>query len=128
MARRSTSVATGAAPWVRTRRLPVSRGRASCSSFIAASIAGTAMVAVQRSRSSRSSAVAGSKAGRTTWLAPIHVAPRTQKVPAAWNIGAIASHRSSGCRPIVSRLLIVLASRLRWLSITPLAAPVVPPV
>ncbi len=49
-------------------------------------------------------------------------------MPAAWNIGAATSQRVSGVKGQQAMKWKALATRLRWLSITPLAAPVVPPV
>ena len=127
-ARRSVSVATGAPPWLISASDDVSRGRARCSSQIAASIVGTTSVAVIRSASIRSSAAPGSNAGSTTWRPACQTVARTAIEPAAWNSGGMISHRVSGPNGHAPWKCSALAIRLRWVRITPLAAPVVPPV
>ena len=94
-ARRSVSVALGEPPWVMYRRLVTSRGRASCSSFIAASMVGMRIVAVIRCWSIVSSARDGSNPGSMTCWPAFHTVASTAMVPARWNIGATTSHRVS---------------------------------
>jgi len=105
-----------------------SRGRATCSSVRAASIVGTTNVAVTPCRSIRSSPVAASNAGSTTWRPPFHTVARTATEPAAWKSGAAISQHVSGRNGQKTWKCKALATRFRWVSITPLAAPVVPPV
>ena len=89
---------------------------------------GTNTVCVIRSRSMAASTAAGSKRGSSTCAAPTHVQATTLAVPATWNIGQTWSQRCGWRWPVAIRLWRALASRLPWLSITPLGRPVVPPV
>ena len=89
---------------------------------------GTKTAWVMRSRAIVSRTARGSKRGSRTWVPPAQVAAKTFEVPATWNIGQTCSQRSSQECPVTARLCSALASRLRWLSITPLGVPVVPPV
>ncbi len=118
----------GEPPWHRYRKEDTSRGRAACSSFIAASMVGTATVWVTPSRSIRSRATAGSNAGSTTLRPVFHTVASTAIDPAAWNRGAMISQRVAGVKGQMAMKWNVLATRFRWVSITPFAAPVVPPV
>ena len=125
---RTTSVAIGEPPWATSRTLEVSRGRTRCSSAMAASMVGTPKVMLTRSRSIRSRAAPGSNVGSMTCRPPVQSVARMPFEPAAWKAGAISRYTSPA--PIGARAIQwkVLAMRLRWLSITPFEAPVVPPV
>ena len=126
--RRRTSIAIGEPPCEKSRRLLTSRGRASCSSTAAATIVGTPRVAVTPSRSTTSSISPGSNDGRMTCLAPTNIVCSTDTEPAAWNNGAMTRYTSSICNGMTICMLMALAIRLRWVRMTPLLAPVVPPV
>ena len=89
---------------------------------------GTSVVWVIRSRAIAASTAAGSKRGSTTWSAPTQVHANRFATPATWNIGQTFRKRVSLRWPVATRLWRALASRLAWLSMTPLGVPVVPPV
>ena len=89
---------------------------------------GTTSVTVTRSRSMRSSAAPGSNAGSRTWRPAFQIVESTAIEPAAWNSGATTSQHVSGVNGQTIPMCIALATRLRWVSITPFDAPVVPPV
>ena len=91
-------------------------------------INGTPSVSVMPYVSMSSRARAGSKAERTTWVPAFHTVARTAMDPAAWNSGAMINHRVSGRNGANAWKWKALATRLRWVSITPFEAPVVPPV
>ena len=89
-------MAIGEPPWPISGSDETSRGRASCSSEIAASIVGTTSVAVTPLALDEVERRAGSNAGSTTWRPPFHTVASTAIEPAAWNSGAMISQRVSG--------------------------------
>ncbi len=101
-ARRSTSVAIGEPPCAIARMLSMLRGRASCSSAIAASIVGTAIVTVVPWRSIRSSARTALNVSSGICVPPVQMLASTPFDPAAWNSGAITSARSASLCGTVS--------------------------
>ena len=126
--RRSSSSAAGLEPWESQRRLDTSRGRSRCATARASIIVGTTSVAVTRSRSTTSSTPPPVNAGTSTWVPAAHVVASAPMVPAAWNIGATTMNRVSSVNGQHAMKWKALATRLPWVSMTPLAAPVVPPV
>ncbi len=126
--RRRSSTAAGELPCESQRSVETSRGRAACSPASASIIVGTTSVAVTPCARTRSSTPSGVNAGRTTCVPPAQMVARVPIVPAAWNIGATTSHRVSAVNGQHAMKWKALATRLPWVSITPLAAPVVPPV
>ena len=126
--RRSSSRAAGDEPWESQRRLETSRGRSRCSTARASIIVGTTRVAVTRSCSTTSRTPPGVNAGTITWVPAAQIVARVPMVPAAWNIGATTMKRVSSVNGQHARKWKAFATRLPWVSITPLAAPVVPPV
>ena len=63
-----------------------------------------------------------------TCVPPAQIVASAPIVPAAWNIGATTSHEVSAVNGQQAMKWKALATRLPWVSMTPLAAPVVPPV
>ena len=104
------------------------RSSPASASSSSASIVGTKTAWVMRSRAIVSSTARGLEARQQHMVPPTQVAAKTFEVPATWNIGHTCNQRSSHEWPVTARLCMALASRLRWLSITPLGVPVVPPV
>ncbi len=89
---------------------------------------GTGMTTVTRRPWTRSRQRSGSNAGTVTVVAPSQTRPTSGATPATWNIAGAARKTSSPVSEQATILWKALERRLRWLSMTPLGRPVVPPV
>jgi hypothetical protein len=83
---------------------------------------------VTPSRSITSRQPPASKPGSTVSDPPSHRIDSTGAVPATWKNGPEARNTSVPRSPQAIVLWNAFATRLRWLSMTPLGRPVVPPV
>ena len=123
-----TAVVIGEPAWPISRSDDTSRGRAFCSAARAASIVGTGMYTVTPCCSIASRHAPASNPGRTTSEPPNQMTDSTGAVPATWKNGPDARNTSSSRSPQAIVLWNEFATRLRWVSWTPLGRPVVPPV
>ena len=120
---------TGAPPHSSMRRLDRSAsGHRGCAA-IASYTAGTPNSEVTRSASISSRARPGSNPGSMSTAPPLSSVGRQSMFSAAvWNSGATTSATSSCRKSASTTTLIAFQVMLPWLSVAPLASPVVPDV
>ncbi len=92
-------------------------------------MAGTPNIEVTRYRAISSSTRAGSKAGSISTVPPLSMVGRQSMFSAAvWNSGATARATSSARKSASTTTLTAFQVMLPWVSVAPLARPVVPEV